>query len=112
MPMSDPPSAPPPPTPEPDGTGKMKFSPPVIVVLLTLFVGVLVFVAFTVAPPVLWFLAVVPILSGALHAAGHPPGVKVGRFFKAFFITTGIELVLGVVVYGVCVAIVSSQIGG
>lgn len=100
-----------PPTPhEPGNTGKLHFSPAAIIVLLALFVGAVVLIALTAAPLALWFLAVVPILGGALHAVGHTSDVRARRFIKAFFITLGMELALGVVVYGVCAAIVSSQI--
>jgi sterol desaturase/sphingolipid hydroxylase (fatty acid hydroxylase superfamily) len=96
--------------PEPEGTGKLRFHPVAIVVLLALFGGVVVLITFSVAPVAVWFLAVVPIFGGALHAAGHPSEVKTRRFIKAFFITLGMELAVGVIVYGICLAIVSSQI--
>jgi len=99
--MSDHPPTPATP-PEPESTGKLRFTPAVIVVLLALFVGAVVL--FT-SPVALWFLAVVPILGGALHAAGHASDVKARRFFKAFFITLGI-LVVGVIVVGICVSLV------
>ena len=109
--MSERPPTPAPP-PEPEGTGKLRFHPVAIVVLLAVFVGAVVIIALSMAPPVLWLLGFVPILGGALHAAGHPSDVKTRRFIKAFFITLGMELAVGVVVFGICLAIVSSQTAG
>jgi len=101
------------PPPESERNGKLRFRPAPIVLLLIILVVAWAGIAIGTEPVLLWPLpVVVPIVGGALAAAGHEPAAKMRRFWKGFAITFGIQLAVGVIVVGICAIIIQNAIGG
>ena len=103
---------PPPPPPEPEGGGRRGAR----LLWIAVVAVALILLALTdwgrdSVLPFLFGLAIIfgiPAFVGAIRMAGHPPGERGGRFVSGFFVALGIEVVLVVISFGICVAVYSS----
>jgi hypothetical protein len=103
---------PPPPEPE-QGGGRRSRSLRIAGVAFVVIVGGLAFTEWgrQTLLPFLVGLAIIfgiPASVGAIRMAGHPPGERGRRFASGFFVSLGIEVVLVVISFGICVAVYSS----